>query len=201
MPDTIPLFPLRAVLFPEGALKLRIFETRYVDMIGRCMRDDIGFGVVLILDGAEAGSEIKTATVGTTAKITDFERLSDGLLGITAAGDRRFRIVDMRRQGDGLNIADVEWISAEASVAVPADHEDLSDALRELWPRLTEGRTLAPPRYDDAAWVSMRLSEILPLEGEDRQRCLEMNDPAARLDFLREQIPGITTGTTTQVDS
>jgi Lon protease-like protein len=188
MPDTIPLFPLRAVLFPEGALKLRIFETRYVDMIGRCMRDSVGFGVVLILDGMEAGTEVKTVQVGTMANIVDFERLDDGLLGITATGDRRFRITDMRRQADGLNIADVTWMAAETPLDVPPSHEDLASALRELWPRLTEGRKLATPRYDDAVWVSMRLAEILPLQPGDRQRCLEMSDAQARLDYLRARV-------------
>lgn len=191
MPDTIPLFPLRTVLFPEGALKLRIFETRYVDMISRCLRDSAGFGVVLILDGMEAGTEVKTTTVGTIANIVDFERLDDGLLGITATGDRRFRIVDMRRQADGLNVADVTWIAAEMPIDVPTDHEDLASVLRELWPRLTEGRKLAPPRYDDAVWVSMRLAEILPLLPGDRQRCLEMSDAPARLAYLRARIPVI----------
>ena len=44
----IPLFPLNVVLFPEGELKLRIFEPRYVDMVSDCFRNDSGFGICLI---------------------------------------------------------------------------------------------------------------------------------------------------------
>ena len=44
----IPLFPLPLVLFPGGRLPLKIFETRYLDMIKRCMRDNAGFGIVMI---------------------------------------------------------------------------------------------------------------------------------------------------------
>ena len=33
---SIALFPLNIVLFPDGPLPLRIFETRYVDMVRRC---------------------------------------------------------------------------------------------------------------------------------------------------------------------
>jgi Lon protease-like protein len=192
MADIIPLFPLRTVLFPEGALKLRIFETRYVDMIGRCMKEDSGFGVVLILEGTEAGTPVKTAEIGTLAKITDFERLSDGLLGITAEGRQRFRVQTAYRQSDGLNVGEVEWLAPEAAAPIPEEHLDLSEALRDLWPRLTEGRDPNTPRYDDATWVSARLAEILPLDVTDRQRCLEMSDPALRLHYLRERIPGIT---------
>jgi hypothetical protein len=42
----LPLFPLNTVLFPRGPLPLRIFETRYVDMVRRCMREGSCFGVV-----------------------------------------------------------------------------------------------------------------------------------------------------------
>jgi len=188
---TIPLFPLRTVLFPEGALKLRIFETRYVDMIGRCMREDTGFGVVLILEGLEAGSPVTTAEIGTLARVTDFEKLSDGLLGITAQGQKRFRMVTARRQPDGLNIGEVEWLTDDASAPVPPEHQDLSDALRDLWPRLTEGRDSTPPRYDESLWVASRLAEILPLDILDRQRCLEMDDPVKRLQFVKQKIPGM----------
>ena len=50
----LPLFPLNTVLFPCGPLPLRIFETRYLDMVRRCLREKTGFGVVLIARGREA---------------------------------------------------------------------------------------------------------------------------------------------------
>jgi Lon protease-like protein len=54
MPE-LALFPLNTVLFPGGLLPLRIFEPRYLDMVGRCMREGADFGVVLITSGEEAG--------------------------------------------------------------------------------------------------------------------------------------------------
>ena len=44
----IPLFPLNVVLFPEGELKLRIFEPRYIHMVSDCLRNDTGVGVCFI---------------------------------------------------------------------------------------------------------------------------------------------------------
>ena len=67
-PETIPLFPLNSVLFPGGPLKLRIFETRYVDMVSRCMRENSGFGVAMIVEGSEAGGSARTVGTGTTAR-------------------------------------------------------------------------------------------------------------------------------------
>src|ERR1700722_11610730 len=42
----LPLFPLHTVLLPGGPLQLQIFEPRYVDMVGRCMRTGTAVGVV-----------------------------------------------------------------------------------------------------------------------------------------------------------
>ncbi len=48
---SFPLFPLNTVLFPGCRLDLQIFEARYLDMIGRCMKQNGGFGVVAIVEG------------------------------------------------------------------------------------------------------------------------------------------------------
>ena len=49
----IPLFPLKTVLLPGNTLELKIFETRYLDMVATCMRENSLFGVVLIHNGDE----------------------------------------------------------------------------------------------------------------------------------------------------
>jgi uncharacterized protein len=186
--DSIPLFPLNAVLFPEGPLKLRIFEARYVDMIGRCMRENSSFGVALIREGVEAGGEARTVEIGTTARIVDFEKLQDGLLGITALGERSFRIHSTTQQADGLNIADVEWLPAEPSVPVPEEAEYLVRLLQHALPQLAPVYDFTPIRYEDASWVGMRLIELLPLPLPEKQRCLEMQDPLRRLEHLRRRV-------------
>src|SRR3954471_9982366 len=109
----IALFPLHTVLFPGGPLPLRIFETRYVDMVRRCTREQRPFGVVLIQEGDEAGPVSTTATVGCTARIADFYTLQDGLLGISCVGEHKFRVLRVWRADDGLNMAEVEWLEPE----------------------------------------------------------------------------------------
>ena len=82
MPEVIPLFPLHTVLFPGGLLPLKIFEARYIDMVSECLRNDSGFGVCLIRQGHEVGQAAITRSVGTYARIMDFQQYPDGLLGI-----------------------------------------------------------------------------------------------------------------------
>lgn len=185
---TIPLFPLNAVLFPGGPLKLRIFEPRYVDMIGRCMREGLSFGVVMIVEGVEAGGVARTVAIGTSARIVDFEQLQDGLLGITALGDQRFRIESMARQADGLNIAQIDWLPAEPALPVPDECGYLVQLLQHALPQLAPAYDFTPVLYQDASWVGSRLIEILPLPMEEKQRCLEMPDPLQRLEYLRERV-------------
>lgn len=186
--ESLPLFPLHTVLLPEGPLKLRIFEPRYLDMIGRCMREGSVFGVALIVQGFEAGGPARTARAGTTARIVDFEKLPDGLLGISAIGERRFSIVSSDRQSDGLNVGQIEWLSAEAPAAVPSEYSILADMLRQTFPQVSAAYGGAAPRYDDATWVSMRLTELLPLQPVERQQCLEMTDPFERLKLIRGRL-------------
>jgi Lon protease-like protein len=181
--NSIALFPLNIVLFPDGPLPLRIFETRYVDMVRRCMRESQEFGAVLIREGKEVGPA-ETFDVGTMAKIVDFHQLSDGLLGLSCVGRQRFRIRSRSRQTDGLNLAEVDWLIAEAAVAVPARHARLAQLLESVLPQLGGVYKDIQMHLDDAAWVGHRLAEILPIPLADKQSCLELDDPIQRLDVL-----------------
>jgi len=188
--NSIALFPLNIVLFPEGALPLRIYETRYVDMVRRCMRESQGFGVVLIREGREAGGgDVELHAVGTMAEIADFHQLQDGLLGLSCLGRQRFRIVERRRQSDGLHLAAVQWLDAEPLLAVPPRHARLAELLRTVLPELGEVYTDIPMRLEDAAWVGHRLAEILPIPLAEKQLYLEIDDPIDRLDRLAPRTP------------
>src|SRR5512138_1241484 len=185
---SIPLFPLHTVLFPGGPLRLRIFEPRYLDMVSRCMREDSGFGVALIVAGSEAGGSAQTVEIGTLARIVDFEQLEDGLLGITARGERRFRIMHVHQESDGLNVCQVEWLADEARAAVPPQHAVLAELLRRAIEQIGPAYGEITPAYEDATWVGMRLAEILPLAPVERQELLELNDGPERLHWLQSRL-------------
>jgi Lon protease-like protein len=180
---TIALFPLNIVLFPDGPLPLRIFETRYVDMVRRCMRGEQQFGVALIREGKEVGPA-ETFDVGTLAKIVDFHQLSDGFLGLSCIGQKRFRILSRKVQADGLNVAEVEDLLAEPKMALPEQHARLADLLKTVLPQLGEVYAGIEMQLGDAAWVGYRLAEILPIDAAEKQFCLELEDPIQRLDVL-----------------
>jgi len=180
----IALFPLHAVLFPGGPLPLRIFETRYTDMVRRCMRTQQPFGVVMIQEGEEAGVVATTATVGCTARIVDFHTLHDGLLGISCVGERKFRVLRVWRADDGLNMGEVAWLPVEPELPVPAECERLASTLRRALEELAEHYENVERKFDDAAWIGARVAELLPIELADKQALLELDDPIERLRSL-----------------
>lgn len=186
----LPLFPLSTVLFPGGRLNLRIFERRYLDLVRDCSRDGTGFGVCLILDGAEAGAPAVPTAVGTLARITDFHTLPDGLLGIRADGGERFEVTATRVRDNGLVRGAVRFWPDEPLLALPPEHGLLATILERLLEQIGgEFATVERNRYDDASWVGFRLAEALPLTPPEKQHLLRMTDPLQRLTQLAHYLP------------
>ena len=205
----LPLFPLKTVLFPDGVLPLRVFETRYVDMIRERMKSGLPFGVVAIRSGSEVGQAAEPYHVGTLAHIAEWDMPEFGVLLLSTRGGERFRIIETRTLPSQLLEARTEAIAEAAA----AEEEDASeDAAGEALPlcanvlrvliddlqqRAQEEAADSfinpfpePHRLEDAGWVANRWSEMLPISLEDKQALLEMTDANARLQrveqYLRE---------------
>jgi Lon protease-like protein len=185
----IALFPLHTVLFPGGPLPLRIFETRYTDMVRNCMREQQPFGVVLIQEGEEAGPVATTATVGCSARIVDFYTLQDGLLGISCVGERKFSVQRVWRAPDGLNVGEVSWLEPEPRITLPEEYAQFGASVRRAVADLAEHYQHVEKHFDDAAWIGARITELMPIGLNDKQALLELDDPIARLDALLSLVP------------
>ena len=86
------MFPLGSVLMPAMPLSLRIFEERYLKLLGDLIgQENPEFGVVLIERGQEVGGGEKRLTIGTLASVTDIGTL-DEFYGIESFGSQRFRV-------------------------------------------------------------------------------------------------------------
>ncbi|MBA3563927.1 MAG: LON peptidase substrate-binding domain-containing protein [Gammaproteobacteria bacterium] len=186
----IPLFPLRTVLFPGGPLPLRIFETRYLDMISRCLREGIEFGVVAIRSGSETDAA-SLHQIGTGARIVDWYQGSDGLLGIMALGEKRFALESVETQHDGLHVGRCKWIQPDPRVPVPDEYAPLGRMLEDVMGDLGHHYQIVETRFDDASWVGNRLAEILPIGLERKQLCLELCDPLKRLALIRPLLEAV----------
>lgn len=152
-------------------------------MIGKCLKEDRGFGVVAIRSGEDADAA-EIHQVGTLARIVDWYQFDDGLLGITALGETKFLLRSLRQQEDGLNLGRVDFLEQEVAMAVPEQFRRLIDLLQNILTGLETHYRYIEKSYEDASWVGCRLAEVLPLSLEQKQMCLELVDPVQRMEVL-----------------
>jgi Lon protease-like protein len=184
---SLPLFPLNAVLFPGCVLDLQIFEARYLDMIGRCMKQGKGFGVVCITEGSEVGDVPEGfSQIGCEALVTDFQQQDNGLLGIRVVGGRRFRVIEVQAQRDNLLIAELQWLEDPQEQPLQEEDEDLVALLAALGEHpmvaaLNMGLTASGQQS-----LSNQLAYLLPFAEEDKIELLEIDDAEERLDAIQD---------------
>lgn len=186
----IPIFPLPVVLFPGAYLPLRIFEQRYIDMVRDCSASGSCFGVCLVNKPKQKGQASSHLRIGTTAEICDFSTLDDGLLGIVARGRQRFVIQSTRMRDNALLMAEVDLLAEPKPIEVPEEYSVLSLIAGRLMEQLAANfPEFRPDDLQDASWLGYRLSELLPLENQEKQTLLQITDPLDRLQVLLEVLP------------
>jgi ATP-dependent Lon protease len=177
----LPLFPLpEVVLFPERPMPLHIFEPRYRLMVNTILDGDKSFGI-LLWDPVTG----EPATVGCSAEITDFRRLSDGRLNIMTIGRKRFKVLKYVQENP-YRIGLVEWIEdfkPENSLTPLSD--EVSQLLKDiayLLAKLTD-KTVELPEYlpdtpeNLSFWVASNLYDL----ASEQQALLELRDTSMRL--------------------
>ncbi len=187
--QTLPLFPLNTVLFPGGMLPLRIFEQRYIEMAKACLAEGTTFGVCLITQGEEvarAGAPApEIATVGTLARITEWDMPELGILHVSTLGETRFQVRSHAPRPDGLLVGEVTPLAPEARTPLAAEYRPLANLLELVASRVGPDNFPAVRDYDDASWVGYRLAEVLPLPLHIKQSMLEINESGVRLQVLQ----------------
>ncbi|MCX7898085.1 MAG: LON peptidase substrate-binding domain-containing protein [Rhodocyclaceae bacterium] len=188
----IPLFLLHAVLFPGGRLALKVFETRYLDMVRACLRLEQPFGVCRIAQGTEVlqpgRAPAVPAAIGTLAQIDAWDAPSFGILDLEVLGTQRFRILRAHTAAAGLVRAEVELLPASPVEPVPRSCAPLVPLLRQLVAELGERAPPAPHRFYDAGWVADRYAELLPIPLKMAQELLETESGGKRLMMIRDYL-------------
>ena len=178
----LPLFPLEVVLLPEEPLPLHIFEERYKEMIGECLRakaessDLQEFGAVLAQEG-------KMRTAGCSARIVNVTRqYPDGRMDIFTVGTRRFEILYTNQERSFLR-AGVEFFEDEEGSDTPseADAERAIELFREIMQRLHKSSDIPIHLPRPYRYLSFRIAAPLPLDLDFKQRLLTVRNEPERL--------------------
>ncbi|MGH7642076.1 MAG: LON peptidase substrate-binding domain-containing protein [Candidatus Dormibacteria bacterium] len=180
----LPLFPLRAVLYPHMSLPLHVFELRYQRLLRDCLESGGRFGVVGIRSGDEVGGRAVPEEVGTEAVITDLRLLPGGRSHVLVTGARRFRIKELvpgmpypRAEVDLLHEPDPDpaafILASEARAALTRYTAGLA--------RISGGAASSNALPTDPLLLSWVIASTLMIELPHRQQLLEVPGFSQRL--------------------
>ncbi|QYG10813.1 MULTISPECIES: LON peptidase substrate-binding domain-containing protein [Microbacterium] len=185
----IPMFPLGSVHFPHTALPLRVFEPRYLTMIGRLLdEEDPRFGVVLIERGHEVGGGDRRSRIGTMARLVSVSAGADALLAV-AVGTDRFTVDewlddDPYPRAEVTPLPELDWSDELTPLRTQAEaivRRTLARAPEAQWDADTE-------LSDDPIAAAWQLAAIAPLGDYDRYALLQ----SATVGALLRQIIDLT---------
>ena len=173
----LPLFPLELVLLPHVNLPLHIFEERYKEMIGDCLKNQWEFGILLVL-----GESVKP--IGCTASISEvLQRFPDGRMNILTHGRRRFEISELNEERSYLRGKPRFFDDEEETASLgdlPKQAVEQYDRLRELVELENEAFHEPRPTAADLQ-LSFRLMAGLPVDLSWKQDLLELKSERERL--------------------
>ena len=188
---SLPLFPLGSVLFPGMLVPLHIFEPRYRLLLKRAVDNDQPFGIVLIKSGPEVGGAAEPHRVGTTARVVGTTPLPGGRSFIIVRGERRFEIERIDAEREPYLVGEVRYMDeddgSDAEVLADQAADAFGQYLTGILATSTDARTEAPLgelREGTPADVSYRIAGGLGIDASERQRLLETEHTAPRLESV-----------------
>ena len=173
--DSLPLFPLSLVLYPNERLPLHIFEERYKDLTRYCLEHDVPFGIVRAVDST-------LSDVGTTARIDRVvSQYDDGRMDIVVDGEERFRLEEVYDRKS--------YYTADVAMVTDTDDSvdfDLREKVITQHMKLLElaGRTVRPDLYEDENRLSFVLAQNAALDADQKQDLLELTSENERIQYL-----------------
>jgi Lon protease-like protein len=177
----IPMFPLGSVLFPHTPLLLRVFEPRYLTMIGELLdQDDPQFGVVLIERGHEVGGGDRRSSVGTIARLATVSADAEAL-HIVGVGTIRIAVEQWTGESpypraDVTPLPELTWNDALAPLRTEAEA-----IVRRVLARVDGPWDPDTELSDDPIAASWQLAAIAPLGEYDRYTLLRSDSVGALL--------------------
>ena len=185
------LFPLSVNVLPGAYLPLQIFEPRYIDMVSECLANSEGFCIVLFKDdeNEENNEVLPYHDIATYVEIVDFNKLDNGLLGITVQGKHKIRIEDVWKQEDELLLGKIEKINEEDdNLSNDPEYLDLWNMVKEITNHPEIKKLNLDLDLKSSISVCYILASVLPLRPQEKQTILEFENNRDKLDYLKALI-------------
>ena len=185
------LFPLSVNVLPGAYLPLQIFEPRYIDMVSECLANSEGFCIVLFKDdeNEENKDYLPHHNIATYVEIVDFNKLDNGLLGITVQGKYKIKIEDVWKQEDELLLGKIEKINEQDdNLSNEPEYLDLWNMVKEITNHPEIKKLNLDLDLNSSISVCYILASVLPLRPQEKQTILEFENNRDKLDYLKALI-------------
>ena len=185
------LFPLSVNVLPGAYLPLQIFEPRYIDMVSECLANSEGFCIVLFKDdeNEENKEYLPHHNIATYVEIVDFNKLDNGLLGITVQGKYKIKIEDVWKQQDELLLGKIEKINeVDDNLSNEPEYLDLWNMVKEITNHPEIKKLNLDLDLNSSISVCYILASVLPLRPQEKQTILEFENNRDKLDYLKALI-------------
>lgn len=184
MNPTIALFPLNTLLLPQGRMRLRLFEPRYLRLMKEASSGARPFAMASLNPLVSQHHADRICPEVTLVSIIDFEQLQDGLLGITIEGLSRHHITKRWQEYDQLHVAELSpspfWTAQNAN----AEHQVLWHKLQLVFKQYPELAQLYPDAEpENLCWLVSRWMELLPLTPHLKRQWLKQDLTATAIDL------------------
>lgn len=164
MNPVIALFPLNTLLLPQGKMRLRLFEPRYLRMMKEASSGKRPFAMASLNPLVSQQHADRICPEVTLVSIVDFEQLPDGLLGITVEGLGRYQIIKRWQEQDQLHVAELAPLPFWTAENTNAGQQLLWHKLQLVFRQYPELEKLYPaPEQQNLCWLVSRWMELLPL--------------------------------------
>ena len=178
-----PLFALpNFVMFPKTAYNFNVFEPKYKEMISDILKTNKLFCINLKKDNSK--SEVNN--IGTLCYIIESKKLDSGNYTLIASGIKKIRINDINKT-KSYDIAKLDLI--EENDTVTEEQLKRKKLINKFISLVASSNDNINLNIIDTSMISTEMltnlgSLILPLENEDKQKLLELNDIELRLEVL-----------------
>lgn len=175
MPD-VGLFPLGIVVLPGERAALHIFEPRYKDLIGKCLEEDCGFGIVL----ADRGGIRNTGTLVSVVEV--LEKFDDGRINVIVEGSDRFELLEVKDERTYLTAKTSPYVDAEDLPGDAAYEPCLTEYRRVVAAASLELQEPVP----DYRGLAFQIAAQIELPADTKQAILEMRSERERLERVQK---------------
>ena len=192
-PQRLPVLPLRdVVVYPHMVIPLFVGREKSIDALDAAMSNDKSIILAAQTSAAlDEPGEADIHLVGTIATILQLLKLPDGTIKVLVEGQQRTFIENLSSKGAGYFTSNFRIPAIDTAVSDPKELEVLIRSVTNMFDQYVKLNKKVPPEIlsslagvDDPDRLADMIAAQMSLRVEEKQKILELFEPAARLEHL-----------------